>query len=82
MLLLFKESLSEEELNKVPSGYFIEDDILMKKWRPTHTHTQDRLVECTSISVAKKIQGKSASDGPQNTHGRPFGRSQDTQTNQ
>ena len=38
---LFEESLSEEELNKVPSGYFVEDDILMWKWKPTHTPAQE-----------------------------------------
>ena len=38
---LFEESLSEEELNQVPSGYFVEDDILMRKWRPPHTPAQE-----------------------------------------
>ena len=34
---LFGEALADEELGKVPSGYFVKDRTLMRKWRPSHT---------------------------------------------
>ena len=36
---LFKEALSEEELGKVLSGYFVRGKILMRKWKPSHMAT-------------------------------------------
>lgn len=31
---LFEEALPKEELEKIPSGYFIKNGVLMRKWRP------------------------------------------------
>lgn len=34
---LFTEALSEEELDKVSSGYYVKNEILMRKWKLSHT---------------------------------------------
>lgn len=39
IILLFSKALPEEELTKVLSAYFVKDEILMRKWKPSHIPT-------------------------------------------
>ncbi|XP_073732325.1 uncharacterized protein [Misgurnus anguillicaudatus] len=64
---LFELVVSEDELLDIASGYFLKNDILLRKWMPPHASTQDDWSIVTQIVVPSKFRGeilKMAHDNP------------------
>ena len=55
---LFQLTLLKEELDKVATGYYVNNDILMRKWRPPKVPSNDEWSVVEQIVVPKVYQGE------------------------
>ncbi len=55
---LYELVVSEEELADMASGYFLKNDVLLRKWTPSYASTQDDWSIVTQVVVPNKFRNE------------------------
>lgn len=52
---LFEAAVSGDEIENMSTGYFVKDDVLLRKWMPPHASDQDDWSVVTQIVVPQSF---------------------------